>query len=184
MRPIVLVLTLLAIPSGCSQRAGGIGIGVGLGIAVGGGVLASNPSGDARTDQGSGMVGGGIAAIGAIVVLGSLIGMTVGPPAPEKQPVAGPPRDLKAEQEQSRRRQVAVDLTSTASAAAQADDCATVEKIGAKVLAVDRAIHKNVFSVDVAIKRCLDGATAPDAPPPQITPVAEPAPRSLPPREL
>lgn len=177
MRAIATVLIVVTLMSGCSQRAGGIGIGVGLGIVVCGGVLASNPSGDARSDMGAAMGGGAIAGIGGVVALASLIGMAVGPPSPSSPPQARAATvDPKDEADRTRRRQVAIDLTATAKTAALTDDCATVENLGRKVLAVDREIHRTVFLIDAAIARCLGGgAASEDRTPPATVPTPDAA---------
>jgi len=79
MRWLMAVVIVLAMLAGCTKRAGGIGIGVGLGVAATGGVIASNPSGNARSEMGNAYLGGTIAILGGVGVLASLIGLAIGP---------------------------------------------------------------------------------------------------------
>jgi len=79
MRWLMAVVIVLAMLAGCTKRAGGVGIGVGLGVAATGGVIASNPSGNARSEMGNAYLGGTIAILGGVVVLASLIGLAIGP---------------------------------------------------------------------------------------------------------
>lgn len=163
------LLISVALTCGCTKRQAGIGVGVGLGIAVSGAVVAGSGSGPSA--MGNAFIGIGLAGLGGTVVLGSLLGMAVGPSAWGSKPAARIDVEATA-QAAARRRAEARELTKRAIEFARDDRCKTVSLLHAKVRTLDSKVHATVFLADVGITRCL-------APAPSVHPTPAPEPSRI-----
>ncbi|HEY5927684.1 MAG TPA: hypothetical protein VIV11_38630 [Kofleriaceae bacterium] len=101
---------------------------------------------------------------GALLGVGGLIGMA----EYKLEPVTDAPVARAHEQERQARAQaldLAWALTKAAAAAARSGDCNSVIAQSPGVREIDADFHSTVFMRDVAIKRCLDEASAPSVGP-------------------
>jgi hypothetical protein len=161
MRGITAALMSIVVLGACTKRGGGIGVGVGLGMAAGGGIIASNPGGEPQNAMGNAMIGATLAGVGGVVLLGSLIGLSIGSWQREHanaksdseqgaaaESLAEPARVAPA-------RDDARSLTKRALDEAGSGNCTSVGELAVVVRDIDPDWHATVFVRQPALAKCL-----------------------------